>query len=272
MINRSFQFLLIIISIVLITACFPEWKMAKAYIASKPDISILVMPTNIVYKDNLKTSDTAGSKIESPGVENSLLLKEISDSIFLTNFTNSLYNEFSQLGFKVYTESDLDSFLFLQTPAYIFNIAQIQLEESYKQHEDKEEIDGLVYYKKTDLNALTYNFWFELSELNDGEQNTKLFFVTETITDLMNGYFNKDIYTGKVRYRYKINELDTSVVYDYCKIFGQRYAGYTFDYLMNKNIQEHWPENKQLNFYMQYKRYNHTLNPTWDDKFIEMKE
>jgi len=160
----------------------------------------------------------------------------------------------------------------LKSPAYIFNIAQIELEEHYNVHEDKQEFGDYIYYKKVDLNAVSYNFWFELSELNDENEFTHLFYVSETINDLVYGYFTENAFTGRVKYKFNKNEMDLDVVYRYCNIFGERYAGYTFDYLMNDYIEENWPLNKKRRYFMQYKRYNNTLDPTWKDKFEVLDE
>ncbi len=273
----KFQYYTIIfVFIFLLTSCYPEYKLAKSYIESEHDISIMILPTNYVFKKNLKV-DEAGDlkdvdevKRDSILIAKSAFLKNISDSIVLETFINSLIIEFEQLGFKVYTESQLESFLFLKTPAYIFNIAQIELDEHYNVHEDQQDFGDYTYHKSVDLNAISYNFWFELSELNDDKENTKLLYASETINDVVYGYFAENMFTGDIKYKYNVNEINLDVIYRYCGIFGERNAGYTYDYLMNKYIQENWPPDKNLRFYMQYKRRNNTLDPTINDKFVEL--
>ena len=263
---------------VLLSSCYAEWKMAKAYIESKPDIAILILPANYVFKKNQKIDNQKELKNLSEPEKDSVLmaksslLKDVSDSIFLERFINSLYTEFEDLGFTVYTENYLDSFLFIQTPAYIFNIAQIELEELYTVYEDQQDFGDLTYFKNFDLNAINYSFWFELSELNDGKENTKLFYISETINDQIYGYFAENIFTGDVNYKYNITEIDLDVIYHYCDIYGRRHAGYTFDYIMNKYITENWPSNKRIPYYMHYNRENNTLDLTLEDKFILIEE
>ncbi len=273
----KYQFFLIIFSIILLlTSCYPEYKMAKSYIESEHDISIMILPTNYVFKKNLKVTeagdirDMTDMQKDSALMANSSFLKNISDSIVLETFINSLIIEFEQLGFKVYTESQLDSFLFIKTPAFIFNIAQIELEEHYNVHEDQQDFGSYTYHKSVDLNAISYNFWFELSELNNGSENTKLLYTSETINDVVYGYFAENMFTGNIKYKYNLNEIDLDVIYRYCAIFGERNAGYTYDYLMNKYIIKNWPPDKTHRFYMQYKRRNNTLDPTINDKFVEL--
>ena len=237
----------------------------------------MVLPTNYVFKKNLKVEETEDIKDldemqkDSAMMANSAFLKNISDSIVLETFINSMIIEFEQLGFKVYTETQLDSFLFIKTPAYIFNIAQIELEEHYNVHEDKQDFGDYTYYKTVDLDAISYNFWFELSELNDANEDTKLLYSSETINDVVYGYFAENMFTGGIKYKYNISEIDLDVIYRYCGVFGERNAGYAFDYLMNKYMIENWPPDKTHRFYMQYKRRNNTLDPTINDKFMELE-
>jgi hypothetical protein len=238
----------------------------------------MILPTNYVFKKNLKVDelgeikDLTDMQKDSALMANSSFLKEISDSVFLETFINSMLIEFEKLGFKVYTENQLDSFLFIKTPAFIFNIAQIELEEHYNVHEDQQDFGEYTYYKKVDLDAISYHFWFELSELNEENEKTKLFYTSETINDVVYGYFAENLFTGDVKYKYNVNEIDLDIIYRYSGIFGERYAGYTFDYLMNQYISENWPPDTKLQFYMQYKRANNTLDPTINDKFLEMEE
>ncbi len=267
---------LVIITIVVLSSCSPEWKIARTYIESKPDISLMIAPANYVFKVNLKrdelgdTSQMTRAQIDSLALAKSLFLKNISDSVFLTTFINSMINEFTKLGLTVYMDNNIDSFLFLQSPAFMFNIAQIELDEHYIKHEDEENLGGYFYHKTMDLNAMTFNNWFELTQLNPKKEGRKLFFASETISDIIDGFFTENVFTGEVQYKYQKANIDVDIIYQYCELLGQRYADYTYDYLMNRYIKENFPAGRQVKYYMHYNRPNHTLEPTWEDKFIEM--
>lgn len=265
-------------SIIFLASCYPEYKLAKSYIDSNPDISIMILPIDYLFKTNQKTNnmgDTTGLsdwEMDSVLMANSLFLKDISDSVFLETFINSLIIEFEKLGFSVYTENYIDSFLFFQSPAIIFNIAQLELEEHTFEFEDSELIRGTEYFKKLQLNAITINSWIEISTLNAEEEGRKLFFADETIADIVDGYFGENLFTGDVKYNYRIVEIDEEIIYRYCELLGRRYAGYTYDFLMNEYIQQNFPSNKKLRFYMHYNRANKTLDPTEEDRFEIIKE
>ncbi|MCB0822719.1 MAG: hypothetical protein KDC09_08490 [Bacteroidales bacterium] len=260
-----------------LVSCYPEYKLAHTFIKSDKDISVMVLPTYVVFKDNLKTGEVKGLKkmseteADSALLANSIFLKDISDSIFLERFTNSFLIELEALGIKVYNESYADSFLYLPSEAYIINVAQILLEEHYNRHEDKETIGEYEYFKTVDQNALTYNFWFEFTQVRNEKTPPKLFYTSETINDLVNGYFVENPFTGSVKYKYSVSEIDLDIIYEYAEILGQRYAGYFYDYLMNGFIYYNWTQKREPYFWMHYKRYNNTLDPDDDARFMEME-
>lgn len=274
----KYRLFIIFTFLILLSSCYPEYKLAKSYIDAEQDNSIMILPIDYLFKTNLKaidigdTSDMSEWEIDSTMLANSSILKEISDSVFLETFINSLIMEFEKLGFDVYTESYIDSFLFFQTPAYIFNIAQLELEEHEFEFQDSELIRGTEYYKKLQLNAITINSWLEISALNSDDEGRELFFADETIADIVDGYFGQNLISGNVKYNYRIIEMDAEIVYRYAEMLGRRYAGYTYDYLMNEYIKQNFPSNKKLRFYMHYNRENKTLDPADEDRFFEMKE
>jgi hypothetical protein len=270
--------LLYLIFLILLTSCYAEWRLARSYIKSEPEVSILLLPTHYVFKTNLKTFEVSNRnkmsqpELDSALMENSIFLREISDSVFLETFINSMIIEFEKLGYAIYSEHYLDSFLLRNTPAIILHIAQIELEEHYVVHEDEEQFGDFIYYKNFDLNAVTFNFWFELSVLNDQQYPPQVFYASETLTDQINGYFTENLFTGKVNYRYHISALDLDVIYRYARIFGEQYAGYTFDHLMNRHIYKNHPRGKEPRYYMHYKRWNNTINPTTKDRFFRLEQ
>ncbi len=275
---KYFKATVFLSGLIFLSSCYPEWKLGKAFIESKPEISVMILPADYVFKNNLKR-DEIGDTIQLTNFEKdslllvkSLFLKDISDSVFLEAFINSMISEFEMLGFEVYLDNASDSFLFFQSPSYILNIAQLQLEEGYNEFKDSDEFGGNTYYKSFQTNAMTFNAWLELTQLNPKKEGRKLFFASSTIADIVDGYFTENLMTGEIKYKYQIMEIDTDIIYHYCEVLGARYAGYTFDYLMNEYIRNLFPEGKKRNFYMHYNRFNNTLDPTYDDRFELMEE
>lgn len=237
----------------------------------------MILPTDYIYKVNLKREDLGdplqmtNNEKDSLLWEQSLYLRDLSDSVILETFINSMIREFEKLGITVFLDQVSDSFLFGQTPAYILDIAQIQLEEGYRDFQDSDEFGGNIYYKNFSTNAFTFNTWLEFTRLNPKTEGRKLFFASETIADIVDGYFNENLLTGEIKYKYQVIEIDVDIIYHYCEVLGARYAGYTFDYLMNEYIKTNFPPGKKRHYYMHYNRQNKTLDPTFEERFILME-
>ncbi len=266
-------FFLVVIVFSLIS-CSVERKMAREFVDSKPDISVLILPLNTILKNNLKRDDIGDTsnldawQVDSAAIANSILLKDVSDSAFLEIYINSLFEEFERLGVTVYDESHLDSFLFIKTPAYILSIAQVELEEYYSLREESEEFGEFVYHKNISLNAVSINSWFELTRLNPKEEGHELFYASEEVSDFVDGYFSQNIFTGDVQFKYVKREMELDDIYRYCGILGKRYAGYAFDYFMNEYISDNFPLGKERRSFMRFNRENRTIDPTEDNRFI----
>jgi len=260
------------------SSCSPEWKLSKAYVALNPEPSIMLLPVDYVFKSNLKKEEIKDYKkldeweLDSALFENSFFLKDISDSIFLETYINSMIEEFEKLSFHVFTEASLDTFLFLKSNAFILNFAQLELEEYYTKHEDQEEFGEYIYHKELYLNAVNMNFWFEFSRLNPQKGGRKVFFNSQEIADDAYGYFSENIFTGEVKYKYFLREMELEDIYRYCEILGARHASYTYDYLMNVYIANNFPSHKRRKYYMHYDRQSGTFDPAKRQRFIITEE
>ncbi len=90
--------------------------MAREFVESKPNISILILPVDYFFKKSLKrdevgdTSVMTSSQVDSTALANSIFLKDVSDSAFLEIYINSMFDEFERLGITVYDESHLKTF------------------------------------------------------------------------------------------------------------------------------------------------------------------
>jgi len=63
-------------------------------------------------------------------------MQYISDSAYLEHYLNTFITELRELGFSVYLDNSVDSFLRTQPQSYILNIPQIQLDEYYYPYSD----------------------------------------------------------------------------------------------------------------------------------------
>jgi hypothetical protein len=283
MINVVYKRLIPLFAVVILinlSSCSIEKKFAREFIKNDTSRLVLVIPPDLLFKTSLKDYelDNADSldewELDSLLYENSIFLKYVVDSVFLSNYYTKYSSELEALGFKVYNEDSLLSFLSGKPDSYIFNIAQIELEEYIMPIVEKQEFEEFLYYQVINLNAVNVNSWLEISRINEEEKKV-LFFSSLFLTDELEGYFRYNYFTGNVKYDYSIDTLLLEEVYDLGELAGYLYAGYTFDFFMNLHIDKRMLEEDRYrsNIYYHYNRNkDYVLPAKEDEKFIPMEE
>ena len=152
--------------------------------------------------------------------------------------------------------------------SYQVNIAQIELEETLYSFRDEIMIYDKYFYHDHNLNAVYVNSWFEIKNLDEHNSDQQIYFTTDLISDVPDGSFNYDIFSGKVRYMYNIDSLEIKQIYDFAYELGKVYAGYTFDLLLNDELNSKIEPGKRSSRYWRYDPGNHVFFPASDDKFI----
>jgi hypothetical protein len=265
--------------VLILLSCSIERKIAREYIENDTTRSVLVIPPDYVFKTSLKSYeiDSAGFLnewvLDSMLWEKSLFLKYISDSLFLDYYFENYYAEMEALGFTVYREDSLMLFLSGKTNAYIVNLAQLELEEYVMPIEEEEQFGEYLYYEVIDLNAINANSWFEISRVNE-EEDKVLFFTSHYLTDEMQGAFRYYYFTGDVTFSYNIDTLLVEEIYRLGALIGHIYAGYTFDYLLNKYIDKRMHEEgeNRSDIYFHYNRQKNYLAPAKEnERFIPLE-
>jgi len=223
------------------TSCSIEKKFAREYIKNDSTRTVLLMQHDYIYKKSLKEWEIdSADKLDEWTLDsllwaNSMFLQFIDDSLFLHYYVSNYIGELENHGFKIYREDSLMSFLSGKNNAFIVNMAQLEIEEYIMPIQEEEQFGDYVYYEVVDLNAINLNSWFEISRVND-EEDVALFFASHYLTDEMEGYFRYYFFTGEVGFNYEVDTIPMTNIYKLSALAGYVYAGYTFDYLMNKYI------------------------------------
>ena len=280
MLKRRFPYsnaLLVLIILMVSSSCTIEYKMARHYVKNVEKPVILFISPDYIFKTNLKSDQVSNSESLSQFTLDSLLfyrsqyLQYLEDSIILARFNSAFINELKELGINVFTEQEMDEFLSKEDTSFIINIAQMELEEYIIPFRDEESYDGVVYYKEIDLNAVGLNAWFEFSRMNYEEEPVVLF-ASHYVVDEYEGTFKFYPLTGKISHQYTIDSISAGDVYELVSFLGQKYAGYTFDFLMNMYIYNNAPENVNLQLYYHYDRKRNTFVPVDDDRFVPLEQ
>lgn len=269
---------LIFIMLHIIASCSIEERIAADFVTANKTRSILVFATDNIFKVNQKKGILDSLNITHEPLFDSVLyvhsdyLKNLNDSLFIINYTLGYQKELTSLGLKVYDQNQTLAFLELDSNAYVANIAQIEIEETYYDYRAGENIYGHYYYYDFELNAIVVNSWIELKEFNKNGGGEQLYFATDLITDDFEGDFHADIFAGEMRFVYNIDTLKTESLYDFAFLLGRKYASYTMDLMLNKYLDDNVPEGKRSETYWRFDPYRKDFFPEEENKFIPLDE
>ena len=261
------------LSLLFLISCLPEQKLAQNFVKSGPKIRLMVTPPDYIYKYNHKGEEIDGfaqmtdKQQDSALFYNSLFIQRISDSAILEDYVNQFITELRKANFDVYLPGELDSFLTDRTQAYKLTISQIQLDEYTYPLEDKEPINDTMYYKKFNLNAMDFSVWFELSKVSSEKPRKTILYDSQSAYDSFNGTFVVDPWTNSVRYKYHLDTLSLSDVYDMARYLGRKHGEYLFDFFMNQWVAFNMPPNQYSSAYYHYNRKRNLMEPTDEDRF-----
>ncbi|MEI7662318.1 MAG: hypothetical protein WCK34_08975 [Bacteroidota bacterium] len=258
-------------------SCMPERKIANTFVKSAGTLNLLVIPPDNVFKYNHKGESVDGFDEMTKDQQDSALwvdsrfVQYLSDSLVLENYMNNFIGELRLLGFNVYLSSAIDSFMTGKPQSYVVDLAQVQLDEYFYPLEDQESYMDTVYYKKTNLNAVDFACWFDLSKANTENAKKTVLYSSSTSYDSFEGRFYSDPFTGRVRYKYSIDSLSLRDIYEMANYLGKKHADYLFDFFMNQYIAKHLPEGTTIQDYYHYNRTRQSFSPADDDRFDILK-
>ncbi len=253
--------------------CNTEKKIAKSFVYQPGKRNALVFTPDFLYKENQKTwlldslnGNFTNEQKDSLLWEMSDYIKNIDDSIFIKKFSRGFLYQLAKYGFDVYGQDAIDLFMKKDSEAYVINIPQIELDETIYPYKDKIVVNGYTYFHQHYLNAIDMGTWFEISKVNDTVLNKKVMFADDLMTDDLNGSFDYDEENDRLKYFYKIDTLTVNQIYNLAILLGKRYAGYTYDYLLNKYILSQKQPGDTLHYYWHYDIDNNRLYPVWDEE------
>ena len=243
----------------LLTSCQTELKLAKKYVAERQGIQAAVY-----------FPEKAEVKVEpAPKYGTTQVLNGFNQDLFLDVMYNAYAKEMGQYGVEVYVPEDINQ-VPVDSTHWLVMLSRMEISGRITEYEDYLFSDTYEYSYKFPLNTVNVASWFEI---NDSEWLPVLF----CEHNLMDGFDSKTDYsfwTGSLDYNYAIDTLELKDVYNYAVFLGKMYAGYTYDYMMNRYVEEGL-KNKGYSYQllMRYDPYKKQLRyADEDDYFIEVNE
>jgi hypothetical protein len=274
----SYLRIVILVSVFLISACNPEHKLAKQYLRNHKGNAVVLIPIYELAKDNLDISyDTnvhySNAQFDSIAWTQSCYIRQISDSIFLTRFTNSLIKELSREGFDVYVSDSVNSFQRFTEPKWLVKLAQMQLNENHSISSFNvytEKLQGIVRsVASLRLNSLILDSWIE-SSANDSTKKQTLF-TEESIMDKVTNGYDFIISKGNEGLQKNRDSLEMEDVYKMADVSGRKHAELLFDHFMNEYISKNLPQGTVRKNYYYFDRESRAIKPGLNEWF-EVKE
>jgi hypothetical protein len=266
-----------ILLVLMLSACSVEKKLAKEFVKQGKQNSILMLAPDFIFKTNLKKDilDSLNildeSLFDSVLFANSSLLKEIDDEKFLDNYITGLEKELQVFGFNVFREDNTAEFMEVDSNAFIINIAQIEIAEDYYVYRDETRYYDNYFYHDHTLNSATVSSWFEISKINEENNDRQVYFAEDIIIDDVEGEFTLDLFSSEVKYFYTIDTLMPDELYDYAYLLGRTYGGYTFDLLLNQYLDEKL-QRPSGDLYLRYDPNTRSFFSATEDRFIPLDE
>jgi hypothetical protein len=260
--------------ILLLAACSPERKLANDYVKQHNGNGVMIVPLYELFKDNTSINfDTAvkytPEQFDSIAWAQSCYVRNVSDSVFLTTFTNSMIDKLTTDGYDVYVDAGSDVFLSLPDPKWIIQIAQLQLDEEYT-------IDYLERYSAETgeplnegdgyrVNQVSLSSWIEVSRANTGIR--QVLYLDGHMEDYVKHGVKFDIMEGSVGLYTNRDSIQMDDVYKMAFNLGQKHAELLFDYFMNDYIRTNMPSGIIKREYFRFDHKSESVKKRLNERF-----
>lgn len=235
MVNKRYVRTAIILVLLISASSCLTLFVNSAHLTVKPETrGILLLKPTYVFRENLKLKGLPDSLLaqSDPG-----LLHGLSDSLIIEAYYTAFSDRLASAGFKVFTESDVETFLGDSSRLILLNISQISLEEYFYKKREQESFEDTYFYQDFMLNAIGLNVWIEYQKVNMNLP-ARVLFASSFISDKVEGKFQQQTLSGKVVYNYTLKSLQPSAAYTLAKQSGLTHADYFFDFLLNLLLAE----------------------------------
>lgn len=239
---KKYSYILLFITGILISSCIPEKRMGRRFVENTPDTQFLVIMPDNVLKESIKPprdsslKDPSKRQIDSLTFAESDFVQYIPDSMFFSYYLPEFKKEMNELGLNVSFNKPAHSFFEDSAQAYVFDFAQIQLQEFSEKVYNQETFDGELYYYNHKIDGINLDVWVEFQKANTPGSKPMVLFNEITSRDDVDAHFHRNQITGEVKYSYKIDELKLEEVKEKIAKAGKIHAQYLYDFLMNQYI------------------------------------
>lgn len=275
--KKSIQILLLLLLMAWSAqACLPGKRLARHAVGPADTISVCLIDPVFLYMQNMKTWEIEGydsipeNQRDSVAFYNSLFLKKVDDSTFVNRYTQTIRKSLQALHVRLYTADSMDAFLASGGQLYLFNIAQMSLEEYVEPVKKTWALDTSLYWEIW-CNAVGFNVWYEASVLNDTSRKMEVLFGNMYVRDNVKGRFFGDFAAGDISYYYNLDSISLQSVYNLAERAGQTHSEYIYDYILNDQMKRKAKSGSPPAEYMHYDPIKKTYRKAGTHRFMVVK-
>lgn len=211
-----------VILVLLLSSCHTDLKLAKRYVAERNNIQAAVFfpeqaEVNVEYNTQLARQTE--------------VLNDFDQDLFLDVMYNAYAEEMAHYGVEIYVPEDIEN-IPVDSTHWLVLLSRVEVSGRITEYDDYlfSEIDEFSY--KYPLNTVNVASWFEI---NDSEWLPVLF-CEHNLIDGFDSETDYSFWSDRLDYNFTIDTLKLEDVYNYAVYLGRLYAGYTYDYMMNRYV------------------------------------
>ena len=249
---RIERMFLLIASLLFMVGCMPEKQLGTTFLTKRKDMTMVIRTPEWVKMVNMSyDSAKYGTWPTQRGRDsikffNSKILQDLTDSILISNYVQSLKSSLEFQGYKTIIASRNDTVFPVKNEAFLINIGQIEIDESKMPIRDETRFNNKLFGADYDLSKIELFFWLEVSKIENGVaiQPARLLYDTDSKIDGDVGHFQWDDQARRMNYIIDENEILPEDVYKLASAMGKDHGLRLNDFLLNEYISFFLPDKK----------------------------
>lgn len=263
---------IVLLLAVFLGSCSSQRKLALDFFREPGELHVLLLPPQEVLKKYYPVHpDSLASDDWNPfQLSGSKFIKDAEEKVLLDLFMSSLRQSLEAFDLKVYGPADVEAFLGLDSSAYVFSVAQLEVMEYLNQELRYAMLDTTVYEVAFDQVNLVHSQWFEFTELNHPERPMQVLYSAQYTGDVFEGRFRHNPLSGEMHYEFQPYRIGFADIYQLSIFAGEKNAQFIFDYLLNKYVDERIKKPRRMIDYLKYDREQNNIRRAYDDRFVRI--
>ncbi len=267
---RLARILIRLLPVFLLVSCKTGLYYATRFVAEEEEIHVLLLPPPGLITTFLPHHPDSVPGEPSPAIDQEKVrfVHEVDDSAYVRIFMESIRHHLGRFYVRVYGPDQMDAFNELDTTAFIFRVAQLELLEYIARETFVGRIRSREFRETVELTFLENNVWFEFSRTDEPDIPPEVLYSAFSTSDYIDGRFVTRRETGETVFVPEAYLLGEEDVRDLAYLSGRQNAQHIFDHLLNTYVAREMDEPPP--YYYHYDLRQHTIREQLHPGFIRI--